>query len=146
MSKKERKGKHFLKQPIYKGGKVAMDTLIKQSLVYPKKALEEKIEGSVYVRYEIDYKGKVKGTKVLSSLGYGCDEEACRIIKMFQFEVPQIPRKMKALFNKNIRIHFRLPKQKKVTQSIGYQITTQKSTVEQIEKKQKTTYSYTISW
>ncbi len=146
MSKRERKGKQFLKQPIYKGGKTAMDTLIKQSMVYPKAALKHNIEGSVYVRYGIDYRGKVVETKVLSSLGYGCDEEACRIIQMFQFEVPNVPRKMRVSFYKNLRIYFRLPKENTSNKALQYQMVPTKKKNLKKEEIKKTSYGYTIQW
>jgi len=47
MSKRSAKDKHFLKQPIYEGGKKAMDKLIAENLEYPKEAIHNKIEGSV---------------------------------------------------------------------------------------------------
>lgn len=147
MARKVAKDKHFLKQPIFKGGKKAMDLLVKMALVYPKEALDKKIEGSVYLKYEISYKGKVQEVKVLSGLGNGCDEEAIRIVKLFTFEVPPIPRKMKVVFNKNVRIHFRLPKpQKQVEQKMQYQIT---STAPKTNKKSNgkdKAYHYTINW
>jgi len=144
MSKHSAKDKHFLKQPIFKGGKKAMDQLVKMALVYPKEALKNNIEGSVYLRYEIDFKGKVSSTKVLSSLGYGCDEEAARVVRLFSFEVPKIPRKMKVLFHKNIRIHFKLPKQKK--QEFNYKIIGSRQKENKKNLLDDNGYHYTISW
>ena len=63
------------------------------------------------LRYNIDHKGKVTSSKILSSLGHGCDEEAQRIVKKFEFEIPKGPRKLKIKFHKTIKIHFRLPKE-----------------------------------
>ena len=160
MARGERKDKHFLKQPIYKGGKAAMDRLLKQTMIYPEQAIKNKIEGSVYLKYTIDHKGKVAEAKVLSSLGHGCDEEAVRLVKMFTFQIPKIPYKTKVTFHKNIRIHFKLPKvapQKKAPQkqvpakqSVQYTISTtkviaKKSTAKEASTK-KSGYSYTISW
>ncbi|MFK8005670.1 MAG: energy transducer TonB [Saprospiraceae bacterium] len=108
---KERKGKHFIKNPFYEGGLKAMREFISQNKKYPKEALEEKIEGTVVIKYTINYKGKVIDTKVLKSLGYGCDEEAQRVIKLMKFEAPK-NRGIKVKFFKNIQIHFRLPKEK----------------------------------
>jgi len=141
MSKRSAKDKHFLKQPIYQGGKKAMDKLISKNLTYPKEALMEKIEGSVYLRYGIDYKGNVKETKVISSLGYGCDEEAERVVGLLKFEVPDVPRKMKVVFHKNIRIHFRLPMKK--TKELHYSVSTSKT--KEKESRNSNSYSYTIT-
>jgi len=155
---KERKDKHFIKKPIYPGGLKAMRELIRKELKYPKEALEAKIEGTVYLRYHIDYKGKVISSKILSSLGYGCDEEAQRIVSKFKFEVPKGPRKMKLKFHKTIKIHFRLPKEqpKKVAPPINsIQSKTQikytikpsiKKTTKEPTKKKSDGYTYTINF
>lgn len=153
---KERKDKHFIKKPIYPGGLKAMRELIKKELKYPKEALEEKIEGSVYLRYYIDHKGKVTSSKVLSSLGHGCDEEAQRIVKKFKFEVPKGPRKLRVKFHKTIRIHFRLPKEqpkkanptpKKSATKITYTIQpSPKKNSKPGPEKKSNSYTYTIKF
>ena len=88
-----------------------MKAFIGKNLRYPKEALKDKIEGTVALKYSIDYKGNVVDAKVISGLGHGCDEEAVRLARMLKFEVPRT-RGMKVLFHKDIKIHFRLPKQK----------------------------------
>lgn len=107
--RKERKEKHFIRKPFYEGGLKAMREFIAKNKKYPQEALDKKIEGIVYLKYTIDYKGKVIETKVLRSLGYGCDEEAQRIVKLLRFEAPK-NRGVKIKFFKNIQIHFKLPK------------------------------------
>lgn len=150
MARGERKDKHFLKQPIYKGGKAAMDRLIKQTMNYPEDALKNKIEGSVYLRYTINHKGKVIDAKVLSSLGFGCDEEAARLVKLFTFDIPKIPYKTKVTFQKNIRIHFKLPKKTVkpvIRKSLSYTVSKSSPSKDTPKKKSnKSGYSYTISW
>lgn len=155
---KERKDKHFIKKPIYPGGLKAMRELIRKELKYPKEALEAKIEGTVYLRYNIDHQGKVTSSKVLSSMGYGCDEEAQRIVTKFKFQVPKGPRKLKVKFHKTIKINFRLPKEapkkatpppspKQKTTQISYTYTLSKksNTPKKPEPKPKG-YSYTIKF
>lgn len=155
---KERKDKHFIKKPIYPGGLKAMRELIRKELKYPAEALEAKVEGTVYLRYNIDYKGNVTSSKILSSVGHGCDEEAQRIVTKFKFQVPKGPRKLKVKFHKTIKIHFRLPKEapKKVTKpnltpqkatKIAYTITPTKKVTETPKQEQKSkSYSYTIKF
>ena len=148
---KERKDKHFIKKPIFPGGLKAMRDLINKEIKYPPEALEAKVEGTVFLRYNIDHKGKVTSSKILSSLGHGCDEEAQRIVKKFKFEVPKGPRKLKVKFHKTIKIHFRLPKESpkkievnpnKVQPQITYSV---KPTPKSSTPKQKPKgYSYTI--
>ncbi len=149
--KKERKEDHFIKKPLFPGGLKEMRRLISKNLKYPKEALKHQIEGTVIIKYEIDYRGSVKNTKIISGIGYGCDEEAIRIIKLLKFQVPKNPRKLKIKFHKTTRIHFILPKQKTANDqriplnlshaTLAYHI------IPSPEKKQwksKTSYSYTI--
>ncbi|MEL7221809.1 MAG: energy transducer TonB [Bacteroidota bacterium] len=104
--KKERKPKTFLQGPSYPGGPQAMRKFLSQQIKYPDTARKEKISGTVRLRIDINYKGKVTGAKVLTSLGYGCDEEAQRVVRLLQFEVPK-QRKIKAIFHKTMNINFK---------------------------------------
>ena len=147
--KKEKKDKHFIKKPIYEGGRAVLKSFIKTHLKYPKKALQEKIEGTVSLKYTIDHTGKVIDTKVISSLGHGCDEEAIRLVKLLKFQVPKI-RGRRVLFHKDIQIHFRLPKSKKAStpSSFQYNYTSSTSKTEPSapeSKNSKTSYHYTIT-
>jgi protein TonB len=106
--------RRFIKKPTYIGGLKAMREFIAKEMKYPKSALENKVEGSVFIKYEVDHKGNVISSRVLSSLGYGCDEEAIRLVSKLKFYVSKNPRKLRIKFNKSIRIKFRLPKKKVV--------------------------------
>ena len=113
---------------------------------YPKEALKNKTEGTVFLRYDINYKGKVVGTHILSSLSKACDAEAIRLVHLLKFEVPKT-RKVKVLFHKKIQIHFKLPKQKPAPapQTTAYQYTTVPSKKKEVSAKDKKVgYSYTI--
>lgn len=158
MSQKERRDDSFIKKPVYPGGMAAYRKFIRDNLKYPKVALEKRIEGVVSLKYSIDHKGKVVDTKVIRGLGHGCDQEAERIIKLLQFEIPKGPRKLRVLFHKKTQITFRLPKEKPkkvaVPKSSGnlklvYQFQPSKKKVaakdKDSEKKvSKTSYTYTI--
>jgi protein TonB len=154
---KELRDKHFIKKPIYPGGLKAMRALITNELKYPAEALQAKIEGTVYLRYNIDFKGNVISSKILSGLGYGCDEEAKRIVSKFKFEVPKGPRKLKLKFHKTIKIHFRLPKDtpKKIDSPIPNQVQTKitytiktspKKATQPETIKKSNGYTYTINF
>lgn len=104
--KKERKDDSFLKKPYYQGGEQALKEFISKNLKYPEHAIAHKIEGSIPIKYDINYRGEVSDVKILSSLGYGCDEEAIRVVKLLKFIVPKIPKNLKVVFHKNIAIHF----------------------------------------
>lgn len=157
--------KHFIKKPTYIGGLKAMREFIAAELKYPKAALENKIEGTVYLKYEVDYKGKVVSSRVLSHLGFGCDEEAQRIVSKLNFYVGKNPRKLRIKFNKSIKIRFKLPKVKKkdakptvpkrtskssapnqvqATSKIIYTVTSNPK--KEVPKKKDGGYSYTIKF
>lgn len=146
---KEKKDKHFIKKPIYPGGSSAMRSFINENLKYPKDALNNKIEGTVYLRYEINYNGDVTDVKVLGGIGYGCDEEAIRVVRLLKFKVPKGPRKLKVTFHKSTRIHFKLSKKQdeSIQESTGqaqiqYVVT---STKKEDKLKTGNTYTYTIN-
>jgi len=63
------------------GGMKAFKKYVKENLVYPKKAEDTGISGKVKLGFTITENGKVKDIEVLRSLGYGCDEEAIRLLK-----------------------------------------------------------------
>ncbi|MCB0617347.1 MAG: energy transducer TonB [Saprospiraceae bacterium] len=133
---REKKGKNFIRRPAYPGGTQAMRQFVRQQLRYPPEALAERIEGTVQVSYTIDYRGRVVETRVITGLGYGCDEEAERIVRLLRFDVPK-NRKLRVRFHKKIHIHFRLPRAKRPDPpQIQYQY--QSSTSQ--------AYNYTLSW
>lgn len=106
--KKERKDKDFIKSAYYEGGKAALETFVKKELRYPKEALAAKAEGTVSVRYTVDYKGKVTEANIIAGIGHGCDEEALRIVRSLQFKIPN-DGKIKSKYTRKLHIHFRLP-------------------------------------
>jgi protein TonB len=106
--KKERKDKDFIKSPYYAGGKSALESFVKKELRYPKEALAAKVEGTVSVRYTVDYKGKIMDAHIISGIGHGCDEEAIRIVNLLEFKVPN-DGKIKSKYTRKLHIHFRLP-------------------------------------
>ena len=148
--KKEKKDNSFLKQPYFEGGDTAMKAFITKNLTYPAQALEHKIEGSIPLSYDINYKGEVTDVHLLHHLGHGCDEEAIRLVKMLKFTVPKVPRHLRVIFHKKMTIHFKLPEQQpKVLAPATLQFvytatsTSGNQSVKPSEKK-PVTYTYTI--
>ncbi|MBK8505428.1 MAG: energy transducer TonB [Saprospiraceae bacterium] len=141
--KKELKDKHFLGKPVYSGGTKSMQNFLRDNKVYPKEALDLGIEGTVSIRYTIDYKGKVIQVKILSGIGHGCDEEAERIVRLLKFEVPKT-RKIKVQYQKTVHIHFRKPEQIEIIQNIQYTIS--KPGDKKTSKNAKPSYTYQIQW
>ena len=74
----------FLTRAEYPGGKIALSKYIKENLQYPKEALSKNIQGKVFLKYEVNEKGDVHNIFIINSLGYGCDEEAIRLVKILK--------------------------------------------------------------
>ncbi len=142
LMKKERKGNQFIKSPQYSGGLAAMRKFIADNLKYPKEALKNKIEGSVYIRYGINNKGIVITTKVISGLGHGCDEEAKRLVRLMKFEVEKI-RKLRVIHHKKIRVWFKI-KQEAVKPASQVQYSIKPANKSEPKAATKKSYSYTI--
>ncbi|MBK8923311.1 MAG: energy transducer TonB [Saprospirales bacterium] len=109
---REKKPKHFLQQPEFPGGPKGLTKFIYSHLRYPAEALEARIEGTVYLEYDIDHLGKVVETRLLRGLGFGCDEEAARVLRLLRFVVGR-NRGVRVLFHKKVHIRFKLPAQEK---------------------------------
>jgi len=100
-----------ISRPVYPGGLAAMKKFVAAHLKYPPAALKAKVEGTVVIRYTLDYTGKVTATKVKSGLGHGCDAEAERVVRLMRFTVPQSSKK-KVRIHQDLNVHFKLPKKK----------------------------------
>lgn len=128
----------IVKQPIYPGGSNAIKKIIQENLKYPKAALKNNITGHVVIKYDINYKGVIIKTKVIKSVGHGCDEEAIRLVKLLKFEVPR-SRNMKLVFHKTIRIPFHFTKNdNSITVQYNYTSENQKS------DNDSNSYNYTV--
>lgn len=138
---REKKDKDFVHRAYYEGGSEALKKFVSENLKYPEKARNEGIQGTVKLRFEVDYKGKVHHVKVISGIGYGCDEEAIRIASLLEYKVPKTF-KLKVGFQKKLNIHFRLKKEVKkpkiTTTQYIYQVTSKNT-------ESKTSYNYKIN-
>ena len=103
------KSNNFIKKARYPGGSDALKRFVKHNLRYPKEALLHRVEGSVFLSYEVNEKGKVHNISALNGLGYGCDEEAKRLVSLLKY--PQVRnRGVKVNTKFKLTIHFRLPR------------------------------------
>lgn len=130
----------FLKFPEYPGGKEPFKQFVREHLKYPQEALDNKIEGTVFLNAEITHKGEVIHIKVEKGIGYGCDEEAKRVLSLMKFGGAK-NRGVKVKTRKKFRINFNLPEKKRAAYAYSY-----KKEVSEPEKpaEESTVYSYTI--
>lgn len=61
-------------------GTSSYKTYIENNLVYPEAATENKVKGNVVLHITIAPNGTIKNITVVKGLGYGCDEEAKRLV------------------------------------------------------------------
>lgn len=96
--------------PSFKSRSQDFVGFINKNLKYPKAALDNQIEGRVIVTCIINQDGKLSDIKVLKGIGYGCDEEALRLIKLSGIWNPAIQdgKKVKSFYT--IPINFSLNK------------------------------------
>jgi len=106
--KHKAKPESFIKKPKYPGGKKALDDFIRTNMQYPEEALKNRVEGSVVIKYNIDVFGKVSEAVVAHGIGYGCDEEALRLVNKLQYEKKKY-QGLRVTFHQSISIHFLLP-------------------------------------
>ena len=69
-------------QPQFPGGEDSLYSFIYSNLRYPQEAIDNGIEGRVFITFTVEKDGSITGIKLLRDIGYGCGEEAMRIIRM----------------------------------------------------------------
>lgn len=103
-----------------KGGMQAFYKHFSHNLVYPKAALAHKIEGKVFVSFIVNADSTLSNFQLLRGIGYGCDEEAVRVLKLSPKWEPYlwrgVPTKQKFTFP--IRFQLKHAKNKEHTSSL----------------------------
>jgi TonB family protein len=137
------KKKRFLNLPKYPGGSEAFSDFINKNIRYPQEAVEARVAGSVIVEYDIHDDGTVSGARVLRGIGYGCDEEAVRLVSLLQYEKVK-NRGIRVKMTTKTTIHFRLPGVS-VNYSVSYSVEAKKKPADTGRKKNEPeSYNYTI--
>jgi TonB family protein len=70
------------KLPQYPGGDKGRMSFIAKNIKYPEEARKNDITGTVYASFIIEKDGSVSNPKIIRSIGYGCDKEVIRVIKI----------------------------------------------------------------
>lgn|GEM_PF-2404854 len=91
-----------------KGGMKAFKAHLETNMRYPSKALEENIKGTVKLGFVVTKSGKVRDIQVLRSLGYGCDEEAIRLLKTGPDWFPKTVEDEPESSGRTVKIRFKL--------------------------------------
>lgn len=135
---------NMLKVPVYPGGRKAFHEFVAKNVRYPKEAEDANIEGSVIVGYEINDNGIVMNPHIIKGLGYGCDEEAIRVIGLLRYEKVRNKR-VRVTLNAKTTIHFNLNKTT-LTYSVTEASKPEKPIAGSTPDNGGTSYSYTIEF
>ena len=68
--------------PEFPGGEEAIREFVAKNIQYPQKAIDAGAYGRVFVGFVIEPDGSVSNVTLLRGIGFGCDEEAMRVVKM----------------------------------------------------------------
>ncbi len=89
--------------PSFPGGQDSLNRFLVKNLRYPATAKESSIQGTVYVTFTVDRKGKIENPRVIRGIGGGCDEEVLRVIRLMPKWIPG------KQAGKTVRVAFTLP-------------------------------------
>jgi TonB family protein len=67
--------------PKYPKGRKAMSRFIKNNVKYPQEALEQGIQGTVIIKFNVLQDGSLDNFTILKEIGGGCEVELIRVFK-----------------------------------------------------------------
>jgi protein TonB len=70
------------KMPEPVGGLETFFNTLRKHMKYPKKAERVGVEGRVFVSFIVNEKGELQDFSIVRGIGFGCDEEAMRVIAL----------------------------------------------------------------
>lgn len=68
--------------PEFAGGMNALLKFLQKNLRYPTPAVNANVMGKVYMQFVVGQDGNITKVDVLKGIGFGCDEEAQRVVKL----------------------------------------------------------------
>lgn len=77
-------------QAKFLGGQMAWLRYLKSNLKYPQATQRAKIRGQVIVTFVVNKNGSIESVKLIKGLGFGCNEEAIRLIKAMPRWIPAV--------------------------------------------------------
>ncbi|MDJ1502345.1 TonB family protein [Xanthocytophaga agilis] len=66
--------------PEFPGGIAELGKYLQKNLRYPAQARNQNIQGKVFVSFVVGADGTIKDVTIAKGIGYGCDEEAKRVV------------------------------------------------------------------
>ena len=97
-------------QPVFPGGNKAMYEFLGDNLKYPAAASRAYVSGRVFLSFVVTETGEIADIQVLKGIGFGCDEEAVRVLKSFPKWTPAKQNGQAVNVRYNLPINFQLKK------------------------------------
>ena len=90
--------------PFYKGGQSAIEDYINNSIDYPQEAIDNNIEGTVIVLFNVEENGNITDVKTVGNkIGYGLEEEAVKAVSSMSKWTPGVVK------GKNVKSRMTIP-------------------------------------
>ncbi len=68
-------------QPEFPGGMANLGNYLGQNIKYPEAAQRANVSGRVFVTFIVTDKGEIGKVEILKGIGFGCDDEAVRVVR-----------------------------------------------------------------
>ncbi len=94
--------------PTPKGGFLTFLEFVKDNLKYPLEARKMGVHGTVYIQFIIEKDGSLSKFNIAKGIGYGCDEEALRVLAMAPAWNPGKQRGRPVIVQKVVPIKFQM--------------------------------------
>ena len=85
------------------GGMRVLSAYLGQALRYPEEAQRANVQGTVVVSFIVNTDGSISNVRVIKGVGFGCDQEAARVVRNMPRWKPGIQR------GEPVRVKFNLP-------------------------------------
>jgi protein TonB len=95
--------------PEFPGGIKGLSNFLSQHLKYPKQARRAGVQGTVRVDFVVDEQGHPANVLVSQGIGYGCDEEAIRVVQLMPTWKPGTQDGKPVAVQFSLPINFRRP-------------------------------------
>lgn len=89
--------------PEFPGGQSEMYKYLSKNMRYPSQASRANVSGKVFLTFVVNTDGSIQDVSVLKGLGFGCDEEAMRVVKAMPKWKPG------KQSGRSVRVKFNLP-------------------------------------
>jgi TonB family protein len=95
-------------QPEFPGGTKELMTFLAKNIKYPAPAVRASVQGKVFVQFVVNKTGNISDIKILKGIGFGCDEEAVRVVSIMPKWKPAEQRGQPVAMQYNLPISFML--------------------------------------